>query len=74
MEEYTVRFLNAVSPHLSRVPPPYYVGALLGIINSCLFYLGFGRSFRLFLPYLAWGRRGRSWVSRSAGKSPTPAP
>ena len=58
MEEYTVRFLNIVSPHLSRVPPPYYVGALLGIINSCLFYLGFGRGFWRFLPYLIVGAAG----------------
>ena len=58
MEEYTVRFLNAFSPLLSRVPAPYYIGALLGIINSCLFYLGFGRGFRRFVPYLAVGAAG----------------
>ncbi len=56
IEEYTVRFLNAVVPALSEVPPSYYLGALIGIINTCLFYLaGFGRGFKLFVPFLAIG-------------------
>ena len=58
IEQYTVQFLNALEPTISRVPPPFYVGTLLGIINTCLFYLGFGRGLRLFSPYLALGAAG----------------
>ncbi len=55
IEEYTVRLLNTLMPFISRVPPPFYVGALLGIINTCLFYLRFGRGLKLFFPYLTLG-------------------
>lgn|GEM_PF-1541291 len=55
IEDFTLRLLNSLTPAISKVPPPYYVGALLGIINSCLFYLRFGRGFRLFLPYVVLG-------------------
>ena len=59
IEEHTVRFLNVLVPGLSGVPPSYYVGALAGIINTCLFYLaGFGRGFKLFVPFLAVGTAG----------------
>ncbi|MGE5618136.1 MAG: hypothetical protein ACM3US_02635 [Sphingomonadaceae bacterium] len=55
IEEQTLRFLNTLTPIISKVPPPYYVGALLGIVNTCLFYLRFGRGLKLFLPYLVLG-------------------
>lgn len=55
VEEYTVRLLNALEPTVSRVPPPMYVGTLLGIVNTCLFYFRFGRGLRLFPPYLVLG-------------------
>ncbi len=58
IEQYTAHLLNALEPTISRVPPPYYVGTLLGVVNTCLFYLGFGRGFKLFLPYLALGVAG----------------
>lgn len=54
-EEYTVRFLTFVGPVLWKLPPAYYVGGLLGIINTCLFYLRFGRGLLLFFPYLVVG-------------------
>ena len=66
VEEYTVRLLNALEPTVSRVPPPMYVGTLLGIVNTCLFYLRFGRGLRLFLPYLALGS-GAAVVGVTAG-------
>ncbi|HEX2924391.1 MAG TPA: hypothetical protein VHS06_11980 [Chloroflexota bacterium] len=58
IEEYTLRLLNTLTPAISRVPPPYYVGTLLGIINCCVFYLRFGRGLKLFLPYLIIGAAG----------------
>ncbi len=58
VEEYTLRLLNTLTPILSKVPPPYYVGTLVGIINTCVFYLRFGRGMKLFLPYLALGAAG----------------
>ncbi len=67
IEEYTLRLLNTLSPAMSRVPPSYYVGALVGIINCCLFYLRFGRGFKLFIPYLALGAAG-AIVGLTVGK------
>ena len=32
-----------------------FVGGLLGIANSCVFFLLFGRGFRLFIPFLLLG-------------------
>ncbi len=55
IEDQTIRLLNSLSPFISKVPPPYYVGTLVGVINTCLFYLRFGRGLKLFLPYLAIG-------------------
>ncbi|MHB0868367.1 MAG: hypothetical protein ACYC66_14385 [Chloroflexota bacterium] len=55
IEEQTIRFLNTLTPIITKVPPPYYVGTLLGVINTCLFYLRFGRGLRFFLPYLGLG-------------------
>jgi len=57
-EEYTIRFLNSMEPLLCRIPPAYYVGGLLGIINSSLFYLRFGRGLMLFFPFLVVGCAG----------------
>ncbi len=57
-EEYTLRFLNSMEPLLCRIPPAYYVGGLLGIINSCLFYLRFGHGLMLFFPFLVVGCAG----------------
>ncbi len=67
VEEYTLRLLNSLTPVLSRVPPPYYVGTLVGIINTCLFYLRFGRGLKLFLPYLVLGA-GAALVGLTVGK------
>ncbi|MCL4535142.1 MAG: hypothetical protein M1370_08305 [Bacteroidetes bacterium] len=67
VEEYTLRLLNNLAPVFSRVPPPYYVGTLLGIINTCLFYLRFGKGLKLFLPYLALGA-GAALVGLTVGR------
>lgn len=68
VEEYTLRLLNTLTPYISRVPPPYYVGTLLGIINTCLFYLRFGRGFKLFIPYLVLGA-GAALVGLTVGRA-----
>jgi hypothetical protein len=66
IEDYTLRFLNSLTPFISRVPPPYYVGTLLGIINTCIFYLRFGKGVKLFIPYLALGA-GAALVGLTVG-------
>lgn len=58
VEQYTVLLLNALQPTLVGVPPIYYLGALIGIINGCVFYLRFGRGLKRFLPYLGLGAAG----------------
>jgi hypothetical protein len=58
IEEYTVRFLKLLEPTLLRVPPAFYVGALLGIVNSTVFYIFLGRGLKLFIPYLVIGAGG----------------
>ena len=58
IDEYTVRFLNAIAPVLSGVSPSLYVGSLLGIINTCVFYLFLGRGLKLFPAFLAVGIAG----------------
>lgn len=55
IEEYTLRLLHAISPAIARVPPPLYLGTLLGIIGTCLFYIPLGRGLRLFPLYLVLG-------------------
>jgi len=55
VEEYTIRLLDSMAPLLTRVPPAYYVGTLVGVINTCIFYVRFGRGLLLFLPYLLVG-------------------
>lgn len=74
IEEYTLRLLNALAPVTTGVPPPFYVGTLLGIINTCLFYLRFGRGLKLFLPYLALGAAA-ALVGLTVGRQlPDPGP
>ncbi len=58
MEEHTVRFLNAIMPTVSTASPVVYLGTLVGVINTCLFYFLFGRGLKLFLPYLILGAAG----------------
>lgn len=58
IEEQTARFLDALHPILAIVPPPVYTAILIGIINSCLFYIGFGRGLARFVPYLILGSAG----------------
>ncbi len=55
IEEQTTRFLGAIQPLLVTVPPTTYIATLIGIINTALFYIGFGRGARMFVPYLLIG-------------------
>jgi hypothetical protein len=55
IEEQTVHLLDALRPIFALITPAVYVATLLGMINSCVFYLFLGRGLRLFLPYLAIG-------------------
>ncbi|MGI5837181.1 MAG: hypothetical protein ACOX87_11950 [Chloroflexota bacterium] len=67
IEEYTIRFLTFIEPSLNRFPPSYYVGGLLGVINTCIFYLRFGRGLLLFFPFLVIGAAA-SIVGLTIGK------
>jgi LysM repeat protein len=55
LERYTERFLRWMGPLLQGSPPFAFVGALVGMVNSSLFYLVLGRSLRLFVPFLFLG-------------------
>jgi hypothetical protein len=55
IDEQTLRLLDALQPVIAVVPPPVYFAVLLGIINSCVFYIVFGRGFKLFVPYVVLG-------------------
>ena len=53
IEEQTIRLLDLLRPAISDLSPIFYLAALLGIVNCSVFYLfGFGRGFKLFIPYL----------------------
>lgn len=67
VEEYTIRFLTFIEPSINKLPPSYYVGGLLGVINTSLFYLRFGHGLLLFLPYLVVGAAA-SIVGLTIGK------
>lgn len=58
IEEQTARLLDLARPALAGVSPTVYVAALLGLINSALFYVGLGRGLRLYIPYLVLGAAG----------------
>ena len=73
-EEYTIRLLNFMAPLLQKLPPAYYVGGLLGVINTCVFYLRFGKGLLLFFPYLVVGTAA-AIVGLTVGKQlPTSGP
>ena len=55
IEEQTARFLNTLQPLLVFVSPPIYLATLIGIVNSSVFYIGFGRGLARFVPYLILG-------------------
>lgn len=74
IEEYTVQFLDILRPALAAVPPPVYLGVLLGMVNSCVFYLLMGRGFRLFLPYLFLGSAAAGGAALVSGQLPETGP
>ncbi len=58
VQEQTAHFLNMLQPLLATVPPPFYLAALIGLVNGCVFYIGFGRGLVRFAPYLLLGLVG----------------
>jgi LysM repeat protein len=54
-ERYTEQFLRWIEPLISGASPFVFVGALVGVVNSCLFYLVLGRSLALFIPFMLIG-------------------
>ena len=58
IQELTAQFLNLLQPLLATVSPPVYLAVLIGLVNSCVFYIGFGRGLARFVPYLVIGSAG----------------
>ena len=67
LEEYTQRLLDLLAPLLYRFPPSHYVAILLGVMNTCIFYLRFGSGLLLFVPYLVIGS-GASMLGVTVGQ------